>query len=227
MKKKNVLLNKSFLIVLLVVLMAENKIEPHIFYYKEQTGDRETIFSLREEDKGNEKWVYAESNDESHIFILDGNLATTKWIYYNKKTCSKNVVERDNNVLNIITADNPYNVKKIVIDNSPWYQLLEVSLSSLVLTNNRQKEFWIIRPTDFKIFKMVAYKEKEENLKINNKEYNSIKIVVSLTGIASMFWQVSYWFDKKNGLYLKYEGKRGGPFVPKTIVELYRIEPAK
>lgn len=195
-----------------------------IYYYKEKTGDKEIIFSLREEDKNSEKWIYANSDEEEHIFVLNQNLETIRWIFHNKKNNEKNIVERKENTIVVTKKGKTSETKKLIIDSSPWYQFLEKSLSLLVTTDLTQKEFWIIRPTDFKEFKMIACKEKKEKINMIGKEFNSVKISVSLPGVVSLFWRVYYWFDRETGLYLKYEGKRGGLSVPKTFVELYRVE---
>lgn len=194
-----------------------------VYFYKEKTKEKEIIYSLREENKNSEKWIYAKSNEEEHIFVLKQDLSTIKWIFYNKKNNEKTTAERKGNTIILTKGDEVSEIKKFTVDDSPWYQFLEKSLSLLSITELIQKEFWIIRPTDFKVFKMIAYKEKNEKLSINGQEFNAIKISVSLSGVASLFWRVFYWFDEKTGLYLKYEGKRGIS-VPKTFVEFYKME---
>ena len=67
---------------------------------------------------------------------------------------------------------------------------------------------------------MIANKEGEEEIKIGNKKYHTVKIKVTLKGWLSMFWHSYYWFRKNDGVFVKFEGVRGGPFTPKTTIQL-------
>jgi hypothetical protein len=69
------------------------------------------------------------------------------------------------------------------IGEIPWIQSLEFGLQGFV--KDRQKttqEFWIIRPTDGSIEKLVAEKEDEEKIIIGDHVYNTIHVEVTVPG---------------------------------------------
>jgi hypothetical protein len=69
---------------------------------------------------------------------------------------------------------------------------------------------------------MVAKKQSEEEIKIDDKKYKSIRIRLTLKGWLSIFWHADYWYRKSDGVFVKFEGVRGGPLTPKTITELIK-----
>jgi hypothetical protein len=114
--------------------------------------------------------------------------------------------------------------KRIVeIDDKPWLQFMGWGLQRFVKRKDAQvQEFWIIRPSDYRISALAAKKKGEEKLDIGSHEYASIKVNVSVAGWRSMFWGVNLWFRKSDGRYLKYKGANGPPGTPETISELSR-----
>jgi hypothetical protein len=107
------------------------------------------------------------------------------------------------------------------IGEIPWIQSVEFGLQGFV--KDRQKttqEFWIIRPTDGSIEKLVAEKEDDEKIIIGDHEYNTIQVEVTVPGWRSMFWGVDYWFRKNDGFFIRYKGANGPPGTPETIIEL-------
>lgn len=190
--------------------------------YRETTQSFSRILKLKKENIDGENLVYVfESDTGIQKFVLNRNLETIRWEIINKASLERVVAEREISYVKIsfIKDNKIHTAKKVNIDISPWYQLLEVSLSNLKNSKD-QKVFWVLRPNDFKPFKLQAKKVSEEIIKLNNKEYETYKIMVTLHNMPMHIWSAHYWFDKKNSTYIKYEGKRGPPNTPKVIVEL-------
>lgn len=219
MKQKTILIVITIYLLILSLFAKINKEE--VLYYKEKTLEKEMILSFRKEPSQNESFTYTvESDKETQIFVLDESLQTIKWIHFNKATRQKIIAQRENIQINITiqNEDKIIENKKITIDELPWYQLLEVSLSKI--SDKDQKVFWILRPSDLKAFKLKAKREKEEVITIGSKQYEAFKVVVSVWNMPQKIWSSSYWFDKEKVTYIRYEGKRGIGNTPKTIVEI-------
>lgn len=147
--------------------------------------------------------------------------STVRWELRDPGAGTDLVVEREGNLL---VAKGKFKGKEVAkefkVDSLPWYQFVEVSLAAFVRSDEEKTEFWIIEPSNLKHYKMVALKQKTEYITINNQEAEAVRIKVTLPGMASLFWSTLYWYRKSDGVYLRFEGVRGGPGTPKTIVEL-------
>ncbi|MGC8754842.1 MAG: hypothetical protein ACP5QJ_07510 [Thermosulfidibacteraceae bacterium] len=183
--------------------------------YEERTGQR--VITNVWKTEGNK--VVASNNLEIHSVLLLDDKGTILWSYQNFSEGTKLEVKREGNVLSVkgvmknVKVDN-----NLHIDEAPWYQFVEASLRDFIVSEKKNTVFWIIKPADCSVFKMQAIREKVEEITIGGRKVKAIKVKITLTGIASLFWSVFYWYDE-NGVFLKYKGVKGGPGTPETIVE--------
>ena len=92
------------------------------------------------------------------------------------------------------------------------------------ITNNQNKTVsWIPNKYDGTLHQMIFTKLKNEPVKINGATIACIKIEMKPPGFAGMLWKAHYWFDQKNGTFVKYIGKKGPPGSPDFTIE--RISP--
>ncbi len=165
--------------------------------------------------------VQAGNVDEEHYGLCHQDHSTVRWEFRNPGMETDLVVEREGNLL---VARGKFKGKEVTrefkVDSLPWYQFIEVSLAAFVRSDEEKTEFWIIEPLNLKPYKMVALKQETGDLTVNGREVEAVRIKVTLPGMASLFWSSHYWYRKTDGVYLRFEGARGGPGTPKTIVEL-------
>lgn len=165
--------------------------------------------------------VVAESVNESHRVLCNQDHSTVRWEVRNPGSGLDLAVQRDGNLLIVAGKYKGKEAKEeLKIDDLPWYQFVEVSLSDFVRSARERTEFWIIQPNNLKHYKLVAIKQKTECITVHGQEVEAVQVKVTVSGVGSLFWSTQYWYRRSDGLYLRFEGVRGGPGTPKTIVEL-------
>lgn len=100
-----------------------------------------------------------------------------------------------------------------------WIQEFEFGMRGFLKSNKPSIYFDILHPKNFKLYKMVAKKQKTEKIKINNIEHNAISVLVTLQGFKSMFWKGYLWYDAKTHDMLMYKANEG-PHTPTTVITL-------
>lgn len=217
---------KRLLFALLAVFVLFNQLvfaTEKIFIYKETTGKTSITskWSVISRDEGYS--IIAESPNEYHHVLCTQDHATISWEFKNTGLGTELLAKRDGNRL---IVNGRFKKKEInteyKIDHLPWFEFIEVALSGFVQSEEEKIEFWIIQPNNLKLYQMVAIKQKTETLNLNGQDVEALRIKVTLPGFSSLFWSAQYWFRKSDGVYLRYEGVRGGPGTPKTRVELIK-----
>lgn len=66
------------------------------------------------------------------------------------------------------------------------------------------------------ILTMVAKKQGLEDVVLEGKAIPAERVIITLTGIKSFFWKITYWYRPADGVVLKYQEARGGPGTPDT-----------
>ena len=67
---------------------------------------------------------------------------------------------------------------------------------------------------------MQAREEKEEGIPVDGRALEAMRVKVSPWGLLSLFWSSLYWYRSSDGTFVRFEGVRGLPGTPKTVVEL-------
>lgn len=201
-----------------LVFAAENT-----FIYKETTGKTSINSKWRVISQDEGYSIIAENSHEYHRVLCNQDFATISWEYKNTGLKTELLAKRDGDRL-IVNGrfKNKQINEEYEIDHLPWFEFVEVSLSGFVQSEEEKIEFWILQPNNLKLYKMVAIKQNTETINLNDQDVEALQIRVTLPGLASLFWSSTYWFRKSDGVYLRYEGVRGGPGTPKTIVELIK-----
>ena len=129
--------------------------------------------------------------------------------------------ERENDVL-IITQTSTRGKKTVEydIDGRPWYQPLSYSLVEFLASERQSAEFWCIRMDTNKPVMLRATKNGREELIIEDQLYTSVKVEIKATGLLSMLWSGSYWFNADNDLFLQYTSRIGIPGMASKNVTL-------
>ena len=83
-----------------------------------------------------------------------------------------------------------------------------------------EQKFVLINSEDFSTHNFVARIDGDETIRIGDKSYDAVKIVVTLDNwLLSKIWSNRYWFRKEDGLFLKEVGN-DGPGTLNRIREL-------
>jgi len=192
------------------------------FDYFEETGaDRVKITWRLEKRKNSIVLTSTKSTGRVDIYTNNPSLASLQWESKNPSQNTDILAKRDKNVILISgTLEGETIAKKVKIDRSPWYQSLSFSLTSLAKSDKASNIFWVLRPNDLAAVKMKARKIKTESIKAGGRKVEAERIKVVLPGFRSMFWHGLYWFRKDDGVFIKYQGKKGPPGTPITVTTL-------
>ncbi|MDP8267614.1 MAG: hypothetical protein P9L97_02685 [Candidatus Tenebribacter davisii] len=205
----------TFILLLPIFLYCEVTHE-----YKISSGDEIYYSSFSIDNRDSEiRYIYQHGPEEQvNYYTLDG---TTKKFTFQDSTKNINLSAVREGEKIIITENTGTKVTDTIVslDKSPWQQSMSYSLSEFALSNADKTQFWIIRLDKFKGEKMQAIKDVTEDIVIDNKLYDAIKIKISASGLRSKFWHGYYWFRTSDGLFLRYEGLNGLPGSTKTIIE--------
>lgn len=111
-----------------------------------------------------------------------------------------------------------------------WFQT-PFLLAGFIQTGKKRTSFVQVAEYDedkdglnISIMKMVAKKEKQEKINVNGKMIDAVKTTITLPGIKSLFWKITYWYRLSDGMVVKYADVRGGPGTPKTTGTLIKEE---
>lgn len=117
------------------------------------------------------------------------------------------------------------------IDTAPWIADIN-NLKEFVLSGKKSKTFWIIS-SNFSEMENVGDGVLALKFKISFKERDTIEVRGELKEIThyqlrmadwrSILWKAEYWFNAE-GIHIRSEQKRGGPFTKKTYTTLTSIE---
>ena len=208
--------------LLLVVILTINVFAAEkMLSYEETTGDKTIVSKWVVKSSADSYEVIAKSPGEYHRVVCTRDYSTNSWEYQQEEAGTDLRARWEKDLLIIRGMHNKKVVQKeIELHQLPWFQFVEFSLADFIQSDKDKTEFWIIQPYNLKHYKMVAIKERTEMIVVADQEVEAIRVKVTLPGIASIFWSARYWYRKSDGVYLRYEGVRGGPGTPKTVVEL-------
>jgi len=162
------------------------------------------------------------SDGDAHDVWLDTTLATTRYHVVSPARRIDYTVTRTGNELDVEGMIGSSHVSRhIAIDARPWYEDLERSARAAVVAGSRTPiVYWIIHPWEGSAYLLQARFEAREQLQVQGALVDAIRVRVSPTGILRLFWSAAYWFRADDGVFVRYEGVRGPPGTPRTVVEL-------
>lgn len=198
------------------------------YYYHETTANEEAElvykYSVNNTLHQDEFIIYSPITKQTHQIILDEKFATVKWIN-TKEDGTVDVYSRVGNsiVIEAIRDGKKVNVKR-EINKDPWYASMEFGLGQFFRNGKKTVEFWNILPENLKAYKMKAEIQSIETVKISGIPIETMKVQVTINGIPAVFFHFLYWFRVSDGLFIRFEGAKGRPGTPKTIMEFIKID---
>jgi hypothetical protein len=191
--------------------------------YRDLTGNLVTIIHLQEQTRGEDVTLHSTLSDgDLHSVEMDSSRATLHYDFDSPERKTAYSASREGNEILIQgTLKGQPLSKRIAIDSHPWYESMEWSLQPFAVSGSSEPVlFWVLHPYEGQAFLMQAREEKEEGIPVDGRTLDAMRVKVSPWGLLSLFWSSLYWFRSSDGIFLRFEGVRGLPGTPKTVVEL-------
>jgi hypothetical protein len=168
---------------------------------------------LRIEHPGNDLWE----------FVLDGKGVTKSCRVQRAGGEGISLVRIADTIEMEVLSEEKKEKKSLAIDGAPWYESMEVGLGCFAMSGVQREDFWVVDVDRRKATKMSAKRAGTETIDCSGSRVSAVRVLVTAAGVPALFYSVTYWFRQNDGLYLRFEGVRGGPGTPKTIV-IYKGE---
>ncbi|MBL8994040.1 MAG: DUF3108 domain-containing protein [Spirochaetia bacterium] len=106
------------------------------------------------------------------------------------------------------------------------FPALELALRGLDFEGQKSVKVHIAGTEADAPFSLVLHAAGKDTLKIGDKEWNCLKVQMSLSGIwSAVFPKTSFWLDTKEPhVLVKFEGQVGGPGTPRRVLELVSVD---
>jgi hypothetical protein len=162
------------------------------------------------------------SDGDVHRVQLDDSNATVSYRFASPVRGTVYAARREENELLLQgTLKGASFSRRITINANPWLESMEWSLAEYALSGSRLPlVFWVVNPFEGLAYEMQAIGESSENVMDNGQSVPAMRVRVRPAGLLAPFWSTLYWFRPTDGRFLRYEGVRGLPGTPKTVVEL-------
>lgn len=108
-------------------------------------------------------------------------------------------------------------INKSVRLRAPWLSNFYV-MPQFIKSSADQTDFCILEPLQSSVIKMRAIKEKEVTLMVEDTPIETVKVCLTLPGLAGAFWRSYIWYRKSDGVFIKTEETRGFPGTPRTYM---------
>ena len=187
-------------------LVYKEKNGNEIFYYDYNYEKKKDQLIARNTKKAGSRII------EDQVLVLDKELKSRRWEYFRPKDNTRAVAEIKGNTVYLNGTHKGKEIsKQFELDEYPWIQLfpLNSGLEKFITSSEESIRFWVIGTegsADMKMTKYVASKKDEERVFIQNKDYLSIRVNITLAGWKSIFWDGDFFFRKKDGRIIKYDG---------------------
>jgi hypothetical protein len=196
--------------------------------YQETTGDHIDTCSCQIE-RINDGYLFIVSySDEVYRFTTAPDFSARRCDISHSALDNPLIAERKGAQLLLRDNNGSDNLK---IGELPWYQT-PFSLAGFIHADNKKQAF--VQVTTFDDAKkkkvggsalnMIAKKEKRERIEIDSQVIDAVRTTITLPGLKSMFWKITYWYRLSDGLVVQYQDVRGGPGTPTTYGKLIKEE---
>jgi hypothetical protein len=192
------------------------------FVFRETTDGQSILLSSREIPVPN-GWLLVSVSPlgETHRVTIDQNLETLSWAHSNPQEGTELTAQRNGNQIFLRGLNLGQQVFKefTISRNLPWIQSLERSLADFILSGNPRIEFWTIQPGDLVFRRLMAQRQGTQIIQVDGHSIEAVEVRISLPGIGSVFWSMSYWYRASDGQFVLSRSVRGWPGTPETLVE--------
>ena len=121
----------------------------------------------------------------------------------------------------VIRSDTTARVKSV--DDLPWHQT-PFTLAEFIKSGDSKLKFLTATVSDLaddddepgNMLTMVAKNHGPETVELDGRSVSADRVTITLSGIKSLFWKITYWYRPADGVVLMYKEARGGPGTPDT-----------
>lgn len=216
------MLSKIFSVVfcsLLIVSFSEETI-----IYNKTTGDKnlKTVWTLKKE----KDLLKVESQNTDKTMMMEATLPykIKKFNMVSHKSSNRYVFTREGSKL---LAEGKRKGKELKesydIGSQNWVQEFELGLRPFLKSKKKTYKFVILNPKNFNLHQMVATKQGSDELSLDGKKFDTVKVKVTLAGFKSVFWKAQLWYDSKDHTMLLYKSNEG-PHTPTTTISFVSKE---
>lgn len=204
-------------LVLLMALSAEIVFSKSFFYVMESEDGsvRWTQWEISERDDSVRMIQRDHDGIKEFICDTDGSVRTMSVTDHEDRLFFLGQRKEDS----IVLSGNGQERFETEMKNRYWYQPIGPSMFQFILSDEKEREFFIINPENNKSVSMTIGKTGRELLAIDGREMEAVKAELRLSGILSPFWSGQYWFSAETGILLKYMGD-SGPGTSHMTMEL-------
>lgn len=191
-------------------------------YHKDIEGrESKSTWTLDFQEKENILHINGDSLSGKTLIITTPERVTQSFTYQSKNKKSQYSIHRDGDYLIASREVNGERTERqFHIRNGSWVQEFDFCFKPYVLSNFRDFKFSIIHPKKMSLHNMIATKQGFEQININGKIYDALKVKVTLTGFKKMFWHANLWYDVQAGDLIKYMAN-DGPNTPLSTITLF------
>jgi hypothetical protein len=192
------------------------------YLYRETTGT-ESVELIHRIEIGDNAVITCTQAGEERRTVSDFSGTTREW-RISKGSNTEIVARRRNGAIVVSgTRDGTPVAETLSNKDLPWFQLLSFSLGAFRDSDETSVTFQMLRPDTLSIVTLEAKKQGEETIVVAGNPTTASKIRISPPWPLSALWKGYYWFRKKDGLFVRYEGTNGPPGTAKTVVEFLRV----
>jgi len=195
--------------------------------YNESRGEKVGTRHFYVEDNGKGVAI-SSSMAGSHALTRCDDFGNTRQWVVNKNKMNIRAI-REGNTIQVTgrSGDKAVDKRLTVGDGLPWFQSLYYALSRFVQGEQKQVEFWMIRPDNLSLVKLRAEKESVAIIRLNGSEERTQKVKLSATGLLKYIWHGYYWYRKEDGVLLQYKDMKALPGRAKLTMHLTRATHAR
>ena len=208
-------------ILLFLITVLPGYTEEYVYAMNTDDGEYRITTQINRDDENGTRQV--EKHDPVtgavHRFILDERGGTVSWqiTFHDREV----LFARDGlTVISTEKLSGNNDAKPITIDESPWFGAIPEGLQPFVIDGSKKMEFWTIDPATHKPYRMVAKRGKNGDIIVQGMTERAIPVTVSPAGVPAIFFSMKFWYRESDGMFLRYEGKAGGPGSADVITEL-------
>ena len=194
--------------------------------YRETTAGHQTTFRSTLYREVTEHRVESQAKDEHHLVFCQPDGTTRMWTV--ERPGTKVVCDRDGERITVAgTVDGKPYRQTVELGKTPWLQPLSLALRVQAADGPKEQVFWMLRPDTFQPIKLKATTAGEETILVEGTALVARRVRVGAPGRIAGLWYGLYWFRASDGVFVRYEGVFGLPFVPRTVVALQPDDAAK
>lgn len=192
--------------------------------FREQTGNNVVYLQSAEDPIGQQLRLssVSQTGEEHEVIVDPQSLESLQWTHRNPADGTDFTARISGRTIRLTGRNEGRQVDETfrLEDADPWVQSIERSLEPFVLSSRDRMQFWTIQPGDLTLRKLQAVRRGRSTIDVDGERVEAWEIRISLPGIGSMFWSATYWYRVTDGQFVRYEGVRGWPGTPRTVVEL-------